>query len=39
MEAERKVLSSVAALSGPVRQTSISTDRDVADPALWPEER
>jgi len=39
MEAELKVLSSVAALSGPVRQTSIRTDIDVTDPALQQEER
>lgn len=39
MEAELKVLSSVEALSGPVRQTSIRTDMDVADPALQQEDK
>lgn len=39
MEAELKVLSSVAALSGPVRQMSIRTEIDVADPSLRQEER
>lgn len=39
MEADLKVLSSVEALSGAVRQTLIRTDIDVADPALWQEEK
>lgn len=39
MEAELKVLSGLAVLSGPVRQTSIRSDTDVADPASRQEER
>lgn len=39
MEAELKVLSSVAALSGLVRQTSIRTETEVADPAVRQKER